>query len=289
MIAGPFLDLARVAIGSSVAVRSAAIVLLQPLLVLAFEFLLEHDPTDVGPPADARGEGLLALVATIAAMGFQKAVAALGEGDRTITALKRHEPHQAFVAQVTQVRLPQRFVSRIVEIALGHHPKRADGRQGTGCRRRSARTAGHHRRRSRARAHAAVRGRRRTRLADRRLVREGRVRAHEHRPDREDRCLRDPIRRHDANLQYVSRDEQDIPVLERLGAQDVVSGADFVNGIDRLLQLINGEFQAFGKNGRWVVIRAVDSSWWEVWSDDQSALEAVRAKFRITEDASPRA
>ena len=90
-------------------------------------------------------------------------------------------------------------------------------------------------------------------------------------------------------LQYVSRDEQDISVLEHLGAQDVVSGADFVNGIDQLLQVIDGEFEAFGKNGRWVVIRAVDSSWWEVWSDDQSVLEAVRARFRTTEDASPRA
>jgi hypothetical protein len=90
-------------------------------------------------------------------------------------------------------------------------------------------------------------------------------------------------------LQYVSRDEQDISVLERLGAELVVSGADFVNGIDRLLQVIDGEFEALDKNGRWVVIRAVDSSWWEVWSDDQSVLETVRAKFRTTGDASPRA
>ena len=87
-------------------------------------------------------------------------------------------------------------------------------------------------------------------------------------------------------LQYVSRDEQDISVLERLRAQDVVSGADFVNGIDQLLQVIDGEFEAFDKNRRWVVIRAADSSKWEVWSDDQSVLEAVQAKFRITGDAS---
>jgi len=90
MIAGPFLDLARVAIRSAVAVGSAAIVLLQPLLVLAFELLLEHDTADVSAlfaepfllaqecgiqlrvvrqlarPADAFVEGLLAVILTVA-------------------------------------------------------------------------------------------------------------------------------------------------------------------------------------------------------------------------------
>jgi hypothetical protein len=88
-------------------------------------------------------------------------------------------------------------------------------------------------------------------------------------------------------LQYTSRDERDVPVLEQVGTEGrTVLGAELTRGIGQLLQVIDGEFEAFDENeGRWAVIRAVDSSWWEVWSDDKSVLEAVRTTFRITEDA----
>jgi len=90
-----------------------------------------------------------------------------------------------------------------------------------------------------------------------------------------------------SHLHYVSRDEQDIPVLEHVAAQGAVSGADLAKGIEQLLQVIDGEFEAFDENDRrWAVVRVVDSSWWEVWSEDPSVLEAIRAKFRITEDRS---
>ena len=48
VLSSPFFDLALVAIGSAVAVAPAAIVLLQPFLVFALEFVIEDDATDVG-------------------------------------------------------------------------------------------------------------------------------------------------------------------------------------------------------------------------------------------------
>src|SRR5262245_62672908 len=45
MLARPLLDLALVPIGSAVAVGAAAVVLLQPLLVLALQLLFEDDAT----------------------------------------------------------------------------------------------------------------------------------------------------------------------------------------------------------------------------------------------------
>ena len=49
MRARPCFDLILIAIGSAVAVRPAAIVLLQPFLVLALQLLFEDDSVDVRP------------------------------------------------------------------------------------------------------------------------------------------------------------------------------------------------------------------------------------------------
>lgn len=48
-------------------------------------------------------------------------------------------------------------------------------------------------------------------------------------------------------------------------------------------QVVDGEFIGFkttpkGKK-KWVVLKAVDSSWWEVWSPDQKLLDRVRDAF----------
>jgi len=87
-------------------------------------------------------------------------------------------------------------------------------------------------------------------------------------------------------LHYTSRDERNVAVLERAGTDgQAVEGSDLTGGIEQLLQVIDGEFEAFDEtDSRWAVIRVVDSSWWEVWSDDKSVLEVVRTTFRITED-----
>jgi hypothetical protein len=87
------------------------------------------------------------------------------------------------------------------------------------------------------------------------------------------------------HIRYTSKDERDIRVLEQVASGEVVSGGNLSDGIDQLMQVIDGEFEGLDESGqRWVLIRAVDSSWWEVWSDDVSVLDVVRTTFRNTED-----
>jgi hypothetical protein len=91
-----------------------------------------------------------------------------------------------------------------------------------------------------------------------------------------------------SNLWYVSANERDIEVLERASAQgELVGGDDLLHAAARLSQTIDGQFEGvIGEGDPWVIVRAVDSSWWEVSSDDQSVLDAVRARFQSTEEVS---
>ena len=67
----------------------------------------------------------------------------------------------------------------------------------------------------------------------------------------------------------------------------IIPGARLVDGLTQLMQVIDGQFEAVDEAGRRLVeIRAVDSSWWEVWSDDESIVEAIRESFGSTESAS---
>lgn len=93
------------------------------------------------------------------------------------------------------------------------------------------------------------------------------------------------------HLSYVSRDEQDIEALERLGAGEDVGGADLLAALPRLLQITNGEFEATSAVGEapWVLVCAVDSSWWEIHSEEPQILEAVRTNFRVVENLPPAA
>ena len=88
-----------------------------------------------------------------------------------------------------------------------------------------------------------------------------------------------------ADLNYVSRDDQDVPVLERaVTPGQTVSGVELIDGLGQLLQVIDGQFTGIDEQGdTWVVVRAVDSSWWEVWSDNSWVHDAIRAHFRIVE------
>jgi hypothetical protein len=87
-------------------------------------------------------------------------------------------------------------------------------------------------------------------------------------------------------LWYVSRDEEDIETLERLGAGELVAGHELVAILPRLMQVIDGEFEGIAAGGElpWVVVRAVDSSWWEVLSDEPEVLEAIRLSFHAVEE-----
>ena len=80
-------------------------------------------------------------------------------------------------------------------------------------------------------------------------------------------------------LNYVSRDEKDIPALHR-GAGATILGTELLLSLPNLLQVIDGEFRAFeAGNEPWVIVRAVDSSWWEVESEDAVALSGIRNGF----------
>jgi hypothetical protein len=89
------------------------------------------------------------------------------------------------------------------------------------------------------------------------------------------------------DLWFVTHDEQDLPELEQESdATQRLSGQELLAAADRILQVIDGEFAAFDRDEStpWVVVRAVDSSFWEVESADPHVLEAVRAGFKDVED-----
>src|SRR5207302_5723158 len=52
----------------------------------------------------------------------------------------------------------------------------------------------------------------------------------------------------------------------------------------RILQVIHGEFRAFGAGALWVILRAVDGSWWEVVSEDPAVFTAIEAQFTVVDD-----
>lgn len=88
------------------------------------------------------------------------------------------------------------------------------------------------------------------------------------------------------DIHYVSRDEQDVAVMGALQAHGGVLGADLIAGLEQLLQTIDGEFEAtrLGTSRPCLVIKAVDSSWWEISTDDPAVLTAIRQRFRDVEE-----
>jgi hypothetical protein len=85
-------------------------------------------------------------------------------------------------------------------------------------------------------------------------------------------------------LRYTSVDERDIGAFER-SAGELVDGAELLAATERLQQVIDGRFEGLeNQNTPWVVVRAVDSSWWEVLSNDQAVLDSVRGRFKVVEN-----
>jgi hypothetical protein len=155
VFARPRLDFVGVPIRSPVAIRPTTIRLLQPLLVLALKFLLEDHAMDlrtgvtetlflvnVGAihldvmrqltrPAHAGLKRLLAIRMAIATLGLQDMVAAFGERYGAFSAVQRYKPRESLVSEVPYVSVMRiaGLIAPIVEIAFGHHPKCADGRE----------------------------------------------------------------------------------------------------------------------------------------------------------------
>ena len=61
-----------------------------------------------------------------------------------------------------------------------------------------------------------------------------------------------------------------------------ISGEEMLAHARAIRQVIDGEFQAVQPgelSALWLVLRAVDSSWWEVYSDDPEVEAALRRAF----------
>ena len=68
------------------------------------------------------------------------------------------------------------------------------------------------------------------------------------------------------------------------------SGKEFVEFAATVHQTIDGEFTAKkpGSNKAWLVIEAVDSSWFEVWSTKPQVLDRLKLKFSEVTSLPPR-
>ena len=75
--------------------------------------------------------------------------------------------------------------------------------------------------------------------------------------------------------------------LERLAdGQTFIAGEHLSRIAHDLVQVIDGEFSAFesGSDLPWLIIRAVDSSLYEVFSTEPAVLDRVRASFQKVSD-----
>ena len=75
--------------------------------------------------------------------------------------------------------------------------------------------------------------------------------------------------------------------LEALAdGQPFIAGEHLSRLAHRIVQVIDGEFSAFERSSDspWIIIRAVDSSFYEVFSTEPAVLDRVRASFRKVSD-----
>ena len=65
-------------------------------------------------------------------------------------------------------------------------------------------------------------------------------------------------------------------------SQSRVSGTLLSELVHKVAQIIWGEFRAYeeGEAAPWVIVRAIDSSWCEVETDDEDVLDKVRRTFK---------
>ena len=70
--------------------------------------------------------------------------------------------------------------------------------------------------------------------------------------------------------------------LEALSrSQSLISGTLLSELVHQTVQIIWGEFRAYenGETAPWIVVRAIDSTWCEVDTQDESVLNLVRRSF----------
>ena len=61
-----------------------------------------------------------------------------------------------------------------------------------------------------------------------------------------------------------------------------VSGKELVEIAEGIFQTFDGELEAYrdGEEDPWLMVNAVDSSWFEVFSVDSAVLESIRSRFQ---------
>ena len=65
----------------------------------------------------------------------------------------------------------------------------------------------------------------------------------------------------------------------------IISGDELLWIVSGIQQTIDGEFEAFrGEKIPWLLVKAIDSSYFEVWSDNLAVLETVKSNFRKVTD-----
>jgi len=76
------------------------------------------------------------------------------------------------------------------------------------------------------------------------------------------------------------------PQLEAFDGSELIAGQRLAALAQDVSQIIDGEFSAFesGQAAPWVIVEAVDSTYYAVRSDDPSVLAQVRSAFQDVTD-----
>jgi hypothetical protein len=90
----------------------------------------------------------------------------------------------------------------------------------------------------------------------------------------------------DEEFWAAGEDVREIEALAGSGKQ--VSGEALRSLVDSLHQVIWGEFRAFdgSASSPWVIVRAIDSSYFEIETDDDVVVDLVRRHFNNVQSAS---
>lgn len=87
------------------------------------------------------------------------------------------------------------------------------------------------------------------------------------------------------DLWYIA--ERDGKFNEFREARQKLTGEEMIRFAGSIHQTIDGRFEARGGGAAkrpWLIILAVDSSWFEVWSSKRKVLERVRRRFEKVSD-----
>ena len=82
------------------------------------------------------------------------------------------------------------------------------------------------------------------------------------------------------NIECVGKHAERLFELSETG--ESITGSELDRILDGINQTIDGQFEASqaGKANPWLIVEAVDSSYFEVFTDDAFVLDKLRSRFR---------